>query len=83
MVQTTNQFSAIRDFADVIRACVDNRGIVSFSWDGDVLRVSHAMPEETEDLMVMSFSDVPHDFLTPDVELIASFAVASKEHFGG
>jgi hypothetical protein len=76
-----NKFAASRDLLGAMRSALGDRGLVSTAWDGDKLRVQHAMPETGKRPMVMTF-DGPEDYLTDTDELVSQLAKASAEHFG-
>ncbi len=76
-----NEFSDVRELLAKIRIAVGGCGLVGAAWDGDLLRVTHAMPETGKQVFVMTFDHPASDYEAATGILIEEFADESRAHF--
>jgi hypothetical protein len=76
-----NEFYAVRDLLERMRVAVGGRGLVAAAWNGDLLSISHAIPESGKHLMVMTFDGL-RDYEANSNTIIQEFARTSAEYFG-
>jgi hypothetical protein len=77
-----NEFSSVRSLLGMIRVAMGDRGLVGIAWDGDTLRVTHAIPESGKRMFVMTFDNPMEDYSAETNALIFEFAKQSAVHFG-
>ena len=76
-----NQFADVRSFLGTIRTVLSDRGIVSASWNGEILTVTHAIPETGKQAFCLTFDNPMEDYQLDANALILEFMKQSAAHF--
>ena len=76
-----NEFADVRDFLGMLRSVLSDKGIVSVSWNGDILTVLHAIPETSKRPFAMRFDNPMEDYQIGASTLILEFIAQSSAYF--